>query len=68
MTEPAAKKLKGAGSYDFAHKEEWADSYPVGPLMKTKEHFIVFLVKKCKLYTTRTWRHQTTLYWKNTPK
>ena len=39
MAEPATKKLKGAGSYDCAYKEEWADSYPAGSVN-------VFLVKK----------------------
>ena len=39
MAEPAVKKLKGAGSYDCASKEEWADSYPVGPVNVNKGAF-----------------------------
>ena len=46
MTEPAAKKLKGAGSYDFAYKEEWADSYPVGPINENKGAFYCIPSKK----------------------
>ena len=65
MAEPAAKKLKGAGSFHCAYKEEWAYSFPVGPVNGSKGAFYFILCKKkCKLYTTRTyWRqhHQTTL-------
>ena len=69
MAEPAAKKLKGAGSFHWAYKEGWADSYPVGLVNGNKGTFYFILFKKkCKLYTTRTWRHQTTLCWKNTQK
>ena len=39
MAEPAAKKLKNAGSYDCAYKEEWADSYSVGPVNGNKRAF-----------------------------
>ena len=31
MVEPAAKKLKGAGSFCCAYKEGWTDSYPSRP-------------------------------------
>ena len=46
MAEPAAKKLKGAGSYDCAYKEEWADSYPVGPVNGSKGAFYCIPCKK----------------------
>ena len=49
MTEPAAKKLKGAGSYDFAYKEEWADSYPVGPINENKGAFYCIPCKKVQV-------------------
>ena len=46
MAEPAAKKLKGAGSYDCAYKEERADSYPVGPVNGNKGAFYCISYKK----------------------
>ena len=46
MAEPASKKLKGAGSYDCAYKEEWADSYPLGPVNGNKGAFYCIPCKK----------------------
>ena len=46
MAEPAAKKLKDAGSCDCAYKEEWADSYPVGPVNGNKGAFYFIPCKK----------------------
>ena len=46
MAEPAAKKLKGAGSYDCAYKEQLADTYPVGPVNGSKGAFYCIPCKK----------------------
>ena len=46
MAEPAAKKLKGAGSFHCAYKEGWADSFPVGPINGSKGAFYFILCKK----------------------
>ena len=68
MAEPAVKKLKDASSYDCTYTKEWADSYRAGPINGNKGAFYYISSKKCSLYTSRTWRRQTTLWWKNTPK
>ena len=46
MVEPVAKKLKDPGSYDCAYKEEWADSYPLGPVNGNKGAFYCIPCKK----------------------
>ena len=46
MVEPAAKKLKGTGSYDCSYKEECVDSYPVGHVNGNKGAFNCIPCKK----------------------
>ena len=42
MVEPAAKKLKGAGSYDCTYKEKWTDSCAVGPVDRKQRSILLY--------------------------